>query len=506
LFGHSEAFLDQSFNHDGVTDYVCFTDDPELHSDFWQIVVVPKTLLDPHRRSKGFKHRPHIFFPNHEASLYIDNTVELSCEPSSFFKQMSIKNSSFMMFKHPDRNCVYDEAEVVKNLCFDDPDIINKQMDHYRKKRYPSRNGLHATTVMLRKHNDPKIKIAMTEWHSQVLRYSKRDQLSFDVVRHLFDLKVDAFEGRLIQNELMKWPVVLGAGRLPRDFDEDEYLRLNPDIQELNVIPQKHYLQFGASEGRKYKAEVGSDNFSTKTFRVDPKDDRGRELQLSKNGQLNEPTYAMWEVLLREKSWSDIIDIGANYGEMLVRASFPPSAHVIAVEPNPRIFPLLRENLHNANVKGDCLAIAISNKTGLVELCTDLRWSGLSSLEKPENDDSFDKETVLVPAMTVDTLFNDEDLGGRTVLLKIDVEGHEISVLDGMRRVATQCGDLAILVEILHLDTSARALLLENFSVEVYNLPHGSLLKVEPSSIERLDALLQSDDIYKNDVVLRLKN
>lgn len=254
LFGYSERFLDQKLEGDGRTDFVCFTDDEELRSDFWQMKVVPKTLLDPHRRSKGFKHRPHIFFPNHEFSLYIDNTVELTTSPSAFFKQLKTNNSFFMMFEHPERSCVYDEAEIVERYGFDDPDLIKNQMKFYESFNYQRMNGLHATTVMLRRHNDPKIKTAMNEWHDQVLRYSKRDQLSFDVVRHFHDLKVDKFAGSLVQNKYFKWPVVLGNERLPRDFEESEYLKLNPDVQDLCINPRKHYLVSGMAEGRRYRA------------------------------------------------------------------------------------------------------------------------------------------------------------------------------------------------------------------------------------------------------------
>lgn len=254
LFGFSERFLDQKLERDERTDFVCFTDDEELRSDFWQMIVAPKSLLDPHRRSKGFKHRPHLFFPNHECSLYIDNTVELTTSPKVIFRQLKIKNSSFMMFEHPERDCVYDEADIVKSYRFDDSELIDKQMDFYRRCGYSRLNGLHAATVILRRHKDPKIIIAMSEWHDQVLRYSRRDQLSFDVIRHFHDLKVDKFAGSLVQNDYFKWPVVLGNGRLPRDFEENEYLRLNPDVRGLNINPRKHYLESGIAEGRRYRA------------------------------------------------------------------------------------------------------------------------------------------------------------------------------------------------------------------------------------------------------------
>lgn len=505
LFGYSERFLDQQLLPDELTDFVCFTDDEDLRSDFWKIVVVEKSLLDPHRRSKSFKHRPHLLFPKHECSLYVDNTVELTASPATFFKQLKINNSSFMMFRHPDRNCIFDEAEIVKSLGLDDSQLIDKQMDFYRRSGFQKMSGLHATTVMLRMHNEPEVKAAMNEWHDQVLRYSKRDQLSFDVVRQFFNLKVDTFAGTLYQNEFFKWPVYLGDGRLPRDFEESEYLRLNPDVRGMNIPPRKHYLMSGIAEGRQYRGSHNDKGLATATFRVDPNDERGRELQLSENGQLNEPTFAMWEVLLGAAQWTDIVDVGANYGEMLVRAKFPKAAKVVAIEPSPRIFPLLRENLSNAGVDCDCLAIAVSNRVGVAELCIDLRWSGLSSLEASA-DRSPNKEIVLVPTMPLDAVIGgDDELRNKKILLKIDVEGHEISVLEGMRRIVSECDDLAALVEVLHLDQEARSKILENFDVEVFDLEARAFVMVKPATLKQMDHFLQSDAIYKNDVVLRPK-
>lgn len=504
LFGYSERFLDQHFLYDGLTDYVCFTDDSELKSDFWEIVVAPKSLLDPHRRSKGFKHRPHLFFPNHEFSLYIDNTVQLTAHPSALFKQAKARNSSFMMFEHPERNCVFDEAEVAKSLNLDDPELIDKQMEFYARLNFQRHTGLHATTVMLRKHNDPKIKIAMNEWHDQVLRYSKRDQLSFDVIRHFFDLDVHPLPGSLVQNSFFKWPVVLGHARLPRDFDEHEYLSLNPDVRDLNIPAGRHYLETGIAEGRQYRGAPKTPSSQAKTFRVDPRDKRGRELQLSKSGQLNEPTYAIWEALLGQTEWTDIVDVGANYGEMLVRAKFPKSAKVLAIEPSPIIFPLLRDNIKNAGVNCDCLPIAVSSQVGVATLCLDLHWSGLSSLEAAKTGQSPDTENTLVPTMPLDAVIGvDGDLRSKKILLKIDVEGHELSVLEGMKRITFESDTLAVLVEVLHLDREACSKILEDFDVEIFNLETRSLEKIEPASLEQMEHRMQSDQAYKNDVVLR---
>jgi hypothetical protein len=43
----------------------------------------------------------------------------------------------------------------------------------------------------------------------------------------------------------------------------------------------------------------------------------------------------MWRSLLAERPWTHVIDVGANYGEMLVGVELPRAATVIALEPNP---------------------------------------------------------------------------------------------------------------------------------------------------------------------------
>jgi hypothetical protein len=60
LFGHSELFNDFAYEREGI-DFICFTDDPELRSDFWKIELLPRKILDPARASKKLKALPHIY-------------------------------------------------------------------------------------------------------------------------------------------------------------------------------------------------------------------------------------------------------------------------------------------------------------------------------------------------------------------------------------------------------------------------------------------------------------
>ena len=251
MFGYSERFND--FLYDGAKniDFVCFTDNPELKSSFWKMRVVAPGILDPARAAKRIKALPHLFLPEYDWSLYIDNTVELKSSPRLFFDRFLARASSpYVCFRHPERACVYDEAEEIIRLQLDEPACVQEQMRVYRRLGYPAKNGLAKGAFILRRHHDPLLRPIMECWYEQILTYSKRDQLSLNPVMWHFGFAPTYLPIKFRQNELLNWPVVADGGRLPRDFDDERYLQLNPDVTSN---PRRHFLQEGAAQGRHYK-------------------------------------------------------------------------------------------------------------------------------------------------------------------------------------------------------------------------------------------------------------
>jgi Protein of unknown function (DUF616) len=249
LFGFSEAFADYQYDDDAV-DYVCFTDDRTLRSSRWKFVHVDNKLLDPHRLSKTFKHLPHVYLGDYERSLYIDNTIKLKFNPSNIFSMFS---DALVLFRHPWRNCVYDEADAVIEAEYDDPVRINEQMLFYRTLGYPAHSGLNTSAFLLRNHHDPALRNVNVEWHRQVLKYSKRDQLSWNVCAWFHRFFFRSLDEDLMNNNLVAWPVVPGGIRLPRDFEDERYLSLHADVRAAAVDPRRHFLVHGIAEGRRYK-------------------------------------------------------------------------------------------------------------------------------------------------------------------------------------------------------------------------------------------------------------
>jgi hypothetical protein len=84
------------------------------------------------------------------------------------------------LFRHPERDCPYAEAEIVKRHRLDDAAIVEAQVDYYRAKEYPPKSGLHNSGVLLRRHNDPRLIVFLEDWWRQLKVFSHRDQLSLD--------------------------------------------------------------------------------------------------------------------------------------------------------------------------------------------------------------------------------------------------------------------------------------------------------------------------------------
>lgn len=254
MFGYSEPFNDFVYEPADDIDFICFTDDPDLRSPFWRMQRLPRGLLDPVRAAKRVKILAHRHVSEYDESLYLDNLVRLKQPPGELFDRFLTPSASpLVCFRHPNRNCIYDEARLVQELGFDDPARIEAQMQFYRRLGYPPNNGLMKSGFLLRRHSDPSVIRLMETWFEQVLCFSLRDQLSFMVAAWALQFRPHVIELDFEHNDVLDWPVPESLIRVPRDFNDEAYLQLNPDLRAAGMDPRKHYLLHGAGEGRRYK-------------------------------------------------------------------------------------------------------------------------------------------------------------------------------------------------------------------------------------------------------------
>lgn len=169
-------------------EYVCFTDTPGVRSSIFDIRALPFTEATPRLTARRLKLFPHLLFPQHETSLWVDGSRLIRGDLNGLLQEAG---GAFMAaFTHPHRGCLYQEAELCARLGRDDPALLAAHIAQYRREGVPENLGLAETGVLLRRHHVPVVKTLMEAWWQQVATHSQRDQVSLPYVlwKHNFSL------------------------------------------------------------------------------------------------------------------------------------------------------------------------------------------------------------------------------------------------------------------------------------------------------------------------------
>jgi FkbM family methyltransferase len=174
--------------------------------------------------------------------------------------------------------------------------------------------------------------------------------------------------------------------------------------------------------------------------------DRGDSVQGEHaHGRLYEPE----ELALLEKHFSGglVVDVGANVGNhSLALALLPRTSGVIAFEPNPQAFAMLQFNVAINGLEGKIKThrLALSDQMGEATLCQPNSNLGGSSLEA-----TLPSRAGVVAEHHCQLVCGSDWLPDLVALIKIDVEGHELSCLRGLLPVLERDQPL-LFVEVGH--------------------------------------------------------
>ncbi len=207
LMGQYEEFSETALVLGPDTDLICLTDNPDLKSDVWQMqLVAPRFLADPIRSARYLKIMGPSLFPNYEASLWIDNTVNIT-QPIDLLFDTFLNGVDFCLPFHSFRESVAAEFSAVDYAGYDDPHRIYEQLIHYSQSRMDVMDEKPFwTAILLRKHTPP-VQDLMSRWWDHVLRYSRRDQLSLNYVMREVALEVNALNIDNLRSDFHQWPI-----------------------------------------------------------------------------------------------------------------------------------------------------------------------------------------------------------------------------------------------------------------------------------------------------------
>ena len=139
-------------------EYQCFSD--------------PIEGLTNSKASRWYKTHPPQDF---DMTIYLDANIRIK---SNAFVQWCMNQGEFSVFTHPSRNCLYDEADVCKDMrkCLDEP--IREQAQHYRAEGMPEHFGLWVGSIIVRKKGET----ISEAWWTEIEKWSGRDQISLPYV------------------------------------------------------------------------------------------------------------------------------------------------------------------------------------------------------------------------------------------------------------------------------------------------------------------------------------
>jgi hypothetical protein len=221
-------------------DYICFTDDPTLRSDVWDVRLSDRRRSDRRLEQKKFamKHMIlfHQFLNEYDLSLSVGAHVELNCDLNDLMEEQFRSSDDMMICVHPERDCIYDEARVCKDLLLDDPKRIDAHMKRYRTAGYPKNIGLFATGIIARRHNRPSVRSMCEYWWKEYRIGSRRDQLSLNyAIWRSQPVKISAVE--YDQQFTVRRNFILHSHKRRIRFDGTQ-MSIRPDYAEVAFSPQ----------------------------------------------------------------------------------------------------------------------------------------------------------------------------------------------------------------------------------------------------------------------------
>ena len=159
--------------------------------------------------------------------------------------------------------------------------------------------------------------------------------------------------------------------------------------------------------------------------------------------------------LKANKDWT-VIDIGANIGQTLLKVkSIAREINYLGFEPNPACINYLNK-LIDRNKLNNCLLfpVGLSNKTQLLKFYhyTESETDPAASIIPDYRPESNSKKSTLVPVFDLKEISEISELN-KIELIKIDVEGAELEVLQSCKEIIAKHKPL-IIIEILPVYTS----------------------------------------------------
>jgi hypothetical protein len=178
-------------------DCILFTDDKKLmlYLEKSKYTFKPVYREAPHpdsrRACRYFKTMPDIELKNYDISLWVDGNTAFYNDPAIII-DFEMSNSKYKLYRHWNgiKNIFIEGKRCIVLGKATDEEIL-PQLKEYRKTKYSNNDTIGACTYIMRRHNDSDVIEFGHKWWEEILKFSARDQVSWDFLKWKMNLKFD---------------------------------------------------------------------------------------------------------------------------------------------------------------------------------------------------------------------------------------------------------------------------------------------------------------------------
>jgi len=261
LLGGYEQLLEQPIARDSSAEFICFTDSDDLNSSTWRVVKIsPAWPLDPVRSARHLKVLGHPALADFDETMWIDNRILLKVDPDLVFDNW-LGDADLALPTHDHRATVADEFQTIIDEGFDDPARVREQWNHYSILAPEVLDETPLWTAILLRRNCDAVRATMRLWMDQLLRYSRRDQLSIGFVLSQRPIRLSVQSLANFESDIHTW---VSTSTLKRDknirvwkrnpYRYREYQRVRDRIISSRVMRRLRSLASNASPKRKLRS------------------------------------------------------------------------------------------------------------------------------------------------------------------------------------------------------------------------------------------------------------
>ena len=183
--------------HEGV-DYFAFVDRP-FPCNVWNQIRLPNfSNIDQWTGRRNAKY-PKVFgsfvIPGYDFYIWQDSYLETRVPPKAIVETFLQGDADIALFRHPERDCVYDEMNFVKQINYDNHNVLDECINFYRSKGYPEKNGMLFELSAFVYRNNDRMRLFMLSWWELINKFSSRDQCTFPYLMWKYNIKYNLFPG-----------------------------------------------------------------------------------------------------------------------------------------------------------------------------------------------------------------------------------------------------------------------------------------------------------------------